>query len=41
MAVPGGPEIAVSGTTRFTGSELSRIELIRYDNTAILAYDVP
>jgi hypothetical protein len=41
MAVPGGPEISVSGTTRFTGSELSRLELVRYDNTAILAYDVP
>jgi hypothetical protein len=40
-AVPGGPEVSVSGTTRFTGSELSRLELVRYDNTPILAYDVP
>jgi hypothetical protein len=36
-----GADLKISLATRFTGSELSRVELVRWDNTPILAYDVP
>lgn len=40
LAAPGA-EVKMSGMTRFTGGNLSRLELIRYDGTPLLAYDVP
>jgi anti-sigma-K factor RskA len=40
LAAPGA-EVEMAGMTRFTGSNLSRLELIRYDGTPLLAYDVP
>jgi anti-sigma factor RsiW len=36
-----GAEVELSGATRFSGSELSRLVLMRSDNTPILGYDVP
>jgi hypothetical protein len=36
-----GETVEVSGATRFTGGELVRLELTRYDGTPLLAYDVP
>jgi hypothetical protein len=36
-----GSELQIPGATRFSGKELSRLELVRYDDTPILAYDVP
>lgn len=40
LAAP-GDDATFSGMTRFTRSELLRLELVRYDNTPLLAYDVP
>jgi hypothetical protein len=40
VAIP-GRDVQLTATTRYSGSELSRLELVRYDNTAVLAYDVP
>ena len=36
-----GETVEFSGATRFTGRDLVRLELTRYDGTALLAYDVP
>jgi len=36
-----GETVEVNGATRFTGRELVRLELTRYDGTPLLAYDVP
>jgi hypothetical protein len=36
-----GETVQFNGATRFTGRELARLELTRYDGTALLAYDVP
>ncbi|SNT57216.1 Putative zinc-finger [Asanoa hainanensis] len=36
-----GETVEMNGATRFTGRELVRLELTRYDGTALLAYDVP
>jgi len=36
-----GETVEMNGATRFTGRELVRLELTRYDGTAPLAYDVP
>lgn len=40
LAAP-GDDATFTGVTRFTRSELVRLELLRYDNTPLLAYDVP
>ncbi|MEO3923851.1 zf-HC2 domain-containing protein [Micromonosporaceae bacterium B7E4] len=40
LAAP-GDDATFTGVTRFTRSELIRLELLRYDNTPLLAYDVP
>jgi hypothetical protein len=40
VAAPGA-ELKLEGSTSLSTSEISRIELIRYDDTPILAYDVP
>lgn len=40
IAAP-GETVNASGATRFTGQELVRLELTRYDGTPLLAYDVP
>ncbi|MEV1288298.1 zf-HC2 domain-containing protein [Micromonospora sp. NPDC049679] len=40
VAAP-GKEVALSGTTRFSGADLIRLELTRYDGKPLLAYDVP
>ncbi|MFC6018672.1 anti-sigma factor family protein [Plantactinospora solaniradicis] len=40
VAAP-GDDVTFTGVTRFTRSELLRLELVRYDNTPLLAYDVP
>lgn len=39
LAKPGSA-VSISGTTHFTGDELSRLELIREDDKTLLAYDV-
>jgi hypothetical protein len=39
LAAP-GDEATFTGVTRFTRSELTRLELLRYDNTPLLVYDV-
>jgi hypothetical protein len=36
-----GETVELTGATRFTGRELVRLELTRYDGTPLLAYDVP
>ncbi|MDG4821597.1 zf-HC2 domain-containing protein [Asanoa sp. WMMD1127] len=36
-----GETVSLNGATRFTGRELVRLELTRYDGTPLLAYDVP
>ncbi|MFD0822233.1 anti-sigma factor, partial [Micromonospora zhanjiangensis] len=36
-----GDDVTMTGATRFTAAELTRLELIRYDGTVLLAYDVP
>jgi hypothetical protein len=36
-----GAEVTMSGVTRFAGSALSRLALIRYDGKTLLTYDVP
>lgn len=36
-----GDDLTVTGATRFSGAELSRLEVIRQDGTALLGYDVP
>jgi hypothetical protein len=36
-----GSDLTIPGATRFGSRELSRLELVRHDNTPILAYDVP
>ncbi|MGI5211537.1 anti-sigma factor family protein [Plantactinospora sp. CA-290183] len=40
VAAP-GDDVTFTGATRFSRSELLRLELIRYDDTPLLAYDVP
>ncbi|RIV36159.1 anti-sigma factor family protein [Micromonospora radicis] len=40
LAAP-GDDLRISGATRFTNAELVRLELLRADGTAVLAYDVP
>jgi Putative zinc-finger len=40
VAAP-GKEFSMSGVTHFTAGTLSRLELVRNDGTALLAYDVP
>jgi hypothetical protein len=40
VAAPGAA-LRLEGTTSFATSELTRIELVRYDDTPILAHDVP
>ncbi|MER7330654.1 MULTISPECIES: zf-HC2 domain-containing protein [unclassified Micromonospora] len=35
-----GDELRITGATRFTDAELARLELLRADGTAVLAYDV-
>ena len=40
VAAP-GDEVTFTGATRFTRADLLRLELIRYDDTPLLAYDVP
>jgi putative zinc finger protein len=40
QGVPGA-EFRMDGATHFTRGELSRLELVRSDGTALLAYDVP
>ncbi len=40
VAAP-GKEFSMSGVTHFTADALSRLELVRNDGTALLAYDVP
>jgi hypothetical protein len=39
LAAP-GDAATFTGVTRFTRSELTRLELLRYDDTPLLAYDV-
>ena len=39
IAAPGA-EVSVKGATRFSGADLVRFELVRYDGTPLLAYDV-
>jgi predicted anti-sigma-YlaC factor YlaD len=36
-----GDDVTVTGSTRFTGADLVRLEIIRYDGRPLLAYDVP
>lgn len=36
-----GDDVTVTGSTRFTGTDLVRLEITRYDGAALLAYDVP
>jgi hypothetical protein len=36
-----GADLTIPLATRFSGSELSRLVLVRWDDTPILAYDVP
>ena len=36
-----GEEVRFMGVTRFSRTELVRLELLRYDGTPLLAYDVP
>jgi hypothetical protein len=36
-----GAEVEMAGMTRFTGSSLARLELVRYDDTPLLTYNVP
>ncbi|SCL17239.1 Putative zinc-finger [Micromonospora rhizosphaerae] len=38
LAAP-GEDVRLTGATRFTGGELVRLELLRGDNTPVLAYD--
>ncbi|MFD1325161.1 anti-sigma factor family protein [Micromonospora sonneratiae] len=40
VAVP-GERVRFTGMTRFTRNELVRLELLRYDGTPLLVYDVP
>ncbi len=40
LAAP-GDDLRISGATRFTDAELVRLELVRADGTAVLAYEVP
>ncbi|SDZ35992.1 Putative zinc-finger [Micromonospora pattaloongensis] len=40
VAAP-GKDVRLSGTTRFSGADLVRLELTRYDGTPLLSYDVP
>ncbi|MFC7549087.1 anti-sigma factor family protein [Plantactinospora sp. GCM10030261] len=39
LAAP-GDDLTFSGVTRFSGAELTRLELLRPDGTALLGYDV-
>ncbi|TDC02710.1 anti-sigma factor [Micromonospora fluostatini] len=39
LAAP-GDDLRLTGTTRFTGAELVRLELLRADGTPVLGYDV-
>ncbi|WDZ86350.1 anti-sigma factor family protein [Micromonospora cathayae] len=39
VAAP-GDEVRFTGTTRFTGAELARLELLRADGSPVLGYDV-
>lgn len=39
IAAP-GDTVTLGGTTRFSGADLVRLELQRYDNTPVLSYDV-
>ncbi|MFJ6196563.1 anti-sigma factor family protein [Micromonospora sp. NPDC092111] len=39
LAAP-GDDVHLTGSTRFTGAELVRLELLRADGTAVLGYDV-
>lgn len=39
LAAP-GDDLRITGATRFTNAELVRLELIRADGTAVLAYEV-
>ena len=36
-----GDDVTVTGSTRFTGTDLVRLEITRYDGAPLLAYDVP
>jgi Putative zinc-finger len=36
-----GTEFPMPGVTRFGAGSLTRVEVVRYDGTALLAYDVP
>ena len=40
IAAP-GKEFTMSGVTHFAAGNLSRLELVRNDGKALLAYDVP
>lgn len=40
VAAP-GDQVTLTGATRFSGADLIRLELARYDGTPLLAYDVP
>lgn len=40
VAAP-GDNVTLTGATRFTGADLVRLELTRYDESPLLAYDVP
>jgi hypothetical protein len=40
VAAPGA-EVKMTGMTRFSGGSLDRLELINFENKALLSYDVP